>query len=328
MFQSTHPHGVRPARTFLLSPPFCFNPRTHTGCDNKQSKLKRLIKSFNPRTHTGCDGFRRNGYNARRYVSIHAPTRGATVFASVVFHKTLFQSTHPHGVRLNEQAANKLSDVVSIHAPTRGATTFAGAVFSIWVVSIHAPTRGATTPTYKTQPLTSRFNPRTHTGCDKPVSRCASFTDKFQSTHPHGVRHRRVEIQTGIARFNPRTHTGCDLFLLPSSFIRRCFNPRTHTGCDGTDCTAGQFGYCFNPRTHTGCDVPAHTLTLPTRVSIHAPTRGATENGALISLCSLGFNPRTHTGCDIHDTGACRLFVVSIHAPTRGATQYRRHCPK
>ena len=34
MFQSTHPHGVRPATTGLTDYRLnCFNPRTHTGCD-------------------------------------------------------------------------------------------------------------------------------------------------------------------------------------------------------------------------------------------------------------------------------------------------------
>ena len=58
------------------------------------------------------------------------------------------------------------------------------------------------------------------------------------------------------------------------------------------------------------------------RVSIHAPTRGATHS-RLLSLSSSGcFNPRTHTGCDI--TSGSYIFArrVSIHAPTRGATNW------
>ena len=57
MFQSTHPHGVRPATTGLTDYRLnCFNPRTHTGCDNPE----------------------RVAVNNVRRVSIHAPTRGAT----------------------------------------------------------------------------------------------------------------------------------------------------------------------------------------------------------------------------------------------------------
>ncbi len=77
----------------------CFNPRTHTGCDWYKPHQDRIDRGFNPRTHTGCDDllFR---YGVLVLVSIHAPTRGATI--------TLFDISPPFHV--------------SIHAPTRGAT--------------------------------------------------------------------------------------------------------------------------------------------------------------------------------------------------------------
>ncbi len=59
-------------------------------------------------------------------------------------------------------------------------------------------------------------------------------------------------------------------------------------------------------------------------VSIHAPTRGATQHSTPGSIETPGFNPRTHEGCDIHCHLKCRAKQVSIHAPTRGAT-YRQH---
>ena len=77
-FQSTHPHGVRPfssrSGTAILT---CFNPRTHTGCDQRP-----YIRDSRP-----------------LYVSIHAPTRGATHRPHPVAIEGQFQSTHPHGVR-------------------------------------------------------------------------------------------------------------------------------------------------------------------------------------------------------------------------------------
>ena len=57
MFQSTHPRGVR---LFMAS----------NRCESK---------GFNPRTHAGCDPGPRTPYNRHSRVSIHAPTRGATV---------------------------------------------------------------------------------------------------------------------------------------------------------------------------------------------------------------------------------------------------------
>ena len=76
-FQSTHPHGVRRASIKNLLRQFSFNPRTRTGCD------------------VGIDDSRLGSY-----VSIHAPARGATDAGFNAADTTVFQSTHPHGVRL------------------------------------------------------------------------------------------------------------------------------------------------------------------------------------------------------------------------------------
>ena len=99
---------------------------------------------------------------------------------------------------------------------------------------------------------------------------------------------------------------------------------------------------CFNPRTHTGCDVSLAWLVTGSGVSIHAPTRGATDNNednsflgefqsthphgvrrhtkTIINKGIKSFNPRTHTGCDKSFSAAQAFLLVSIHAPTRGAT--------
>ena len=58
----------------------------------------------------------------KTFISIHAPTRGATPI----------RITKP--IRL----------IISIHAPTRGATTPGTVLKSKYAISIHAPTRGAT----------------------------------------------------------------------------------------------------------------------------------------------------------------------------------------
>ena len=56
----------------------------------------------------------------------------------------------------------------------------------------------------------------------------------------------------------------------------------------------------FNPRSHKGSDAIKCNNNFCTLISIHAPTRGATED--LIT--------------------AFRGWDISIHAPTRGATHY------
>ena len=147
-------------------------------------------------------------------------------------------------------------------------------------------------------------------------------------------------------RFNPRTHTGCDRRAITVGVPFFGFNPRTHTGCDSTLLTWCTAGESFNPRTHTGCDlldlVSRHPVVVsihaPTRgatqrqpgdnraciVSIHAPTRGATEGGLILPVHVPGFNPRTHTGCDSSVLSQPVNVEVSIHAPTRGATLARQ----
>ena len=100
IFQSTHPHGVRPAclATRPRSPKH-FNPRTRMGCDllatpeycrayGFQSthphgvRLRREEKQsrfsyFNPRTRMGCDVLT-ICFDPAANISIHAPAWGAT----------------------------------------------------------------------------------------------------------------------------------------------------------------------------------------------------------------------------------------------------------
>ena len=118
---------------------------------------------FNPRTHTGCD-IAAWADDYEHSVSIHAPTRGATIHAI-------------HITRLN---------TVSIHAPTRGATALPGVGAYVWGVQSTHP-HGVRHSIILVVTCGSRFNPRTHTGCDR-YGPCGVRTKPFQSTHPHGVR--------------------------------------------------------------------------------------------------------------------------------------------
>ena len=80
-------------------------------------------------------------------VSIHAPAWGATQGNCLKITNHGFQSTPPHGGRLDLYAAGESLVYVSIHAPAWGATKSAvkGAPFQ--TVSIHAPAWGATKAT-------------------------------------------------------------------------------------------------------------------------------------------------------------------------------------
>ena len=124
--------------------------------------------------------------------------------------------------------------------------------------------------------------------------------------------------------------------------IRIGFNPRTHTGCDDDKPASGNYYDGFNPRTHTGCDVVSDELEQVEKVSIHAPTRGATSyptnwnkskkfqsthpHGVrpihLIFLTDFILFQSTHPhGVRLQDSSGIQgPLPVSIHAPTRGAT--------
>ena len=144
-FQSTHPHGVRPLLCPNMTVSVLFQSTHPHGVRRCLSALCERASSFNPRTHTGCD-ICAVKHKVIHNVSIHAPTRGATlqIYPKKVCRKRFnprthtgcdlqaegmgydnkqFQSTHPHGVRPAYQVGLRYQQHVSIHAPTRGATT-------------------------------------------------------------------------------------------------------------------------------------------------------------------------------------------------------------
>ena len=169
--------------------------------------------------------------------------------------------------------------------------------------------------------LKSSFNPRAHAGRD-PISRNTSPTRAmFQSTRPRG------------ARQNPAM----------TFYVAMSFNPRAHAGRDANPPADQPPTPRFNPRAHAGRDPGADKYISISEVSIHAPTRGATQFAqGMRTLCN-GFNPRAHAGRDFpavaagatgecfnprahagRDLSVCHRSAVgnvSIHAPTRGATK-------
>ncbi len=55
------------------------------------------------------------------------------------------------------------------------------------------------------------------------------------------------------------------------------FNPRAHTGRDAQKALDAEIEASFNPRAHTGRDANSNPSAMSWDVSIHAPTRGATQ---------------------------------------------------
>ena len=57
------------------------------------------------------------------------------------------------------------------------------------------------------------------------------------------------------------------------------------------------------------------------KISIHAPTRGATKLFFLLRQFPKNFNPRSHERSDAETLQRGASTAISIHAPTRGATK-------
>ena len=100
LFQSTHPHGVRPSGVITGCRCVKFQSTHPHGVRPFNTDQSLLYQYFNPRTRTGCDVKNSLTLNERRKISIHAPARGATISRQTPGSlRPLFQSTHPHGVR-------------------------------------------------------------------------------------------------------------------------------------------------------------------------------------------------------------------------------------
>ena len=210
---------------------------------------------------------------------------------------------------------------VSIHAPTRGATrAISDLQRNITCFNPRTHTGCDVADSTHNYDVVS-FNPRTHTGCDKYKSNTFICTLWFQSTHPHGVRHKCGDSSKARGtRFNPRTHTGCDGLLqailstgvkfqsthphgvrLRKQFDGGLYLPFQSTHPHGvlhTPYNLSNSQIFLNPPPHRGGDGHTAGHAHGELVSIHAPTRGAT----------------------VKELGAHKVLLVSIHAPTRGAT--------
>ncbi len=144
--------------------------------------------------------------------------------------------------------------LISIHAPTRGATNPLATTRQPSSISIHAPTRGATASTTSVRPIIP-----------------------FQSTLPREER-----------RFH--SHLVCKLLIFQSTLPREerlnsleCvgfpnnFNPRSHERSDSKQYDFKFNTENFNPRSHERSDPSPVSLVVTSIISIHAPTRGATN---------------------------------------------------
>ena len=278
VFQSTHPSGVRPDTVTRHQNSSDFNPRTPVGCDACRCAAAWSSAYFNPRTPVGCDCHCDLGEVAAFHISIHAPQWGATWrlwqhltadrdfnprtpvgcdVPAVLNHSptTLFQSTHPSGVRLSYVLIGSGETQFQSTHPSGVRRPAQVSARQRQSISIHAPQWGATIKLLL-DASHSKFQ-STHPSGVRRNGHCNCLCHKqFQSTHPSGVRLANwLTLCAPCNNFNPRTPVGCDC-------IPACpANNRSH----------------FNPRTPVGCDPARLQDSGSASISIHAPQWGATE---------------------------------------------------
>ena len=121
-------------------------------------------------------------------ISIHAPTRGATMPKSPAVNGNIYFNPRSH--KGSDQCHSLLLQWsgISIHAPTRGATAILVLSDVSFTISIHAPTRGATQFRQRQPTFSFHFNPRSHKGSDFLCS----------------------IVRVNLFNFNPRSHKGSD----------------------------------------------------------------------------------------------------------------------
>ena len=232
-------------------------------------------------------------------ISIHAPTRGATLCGFLSANGYKFQSTLPREERHKLALVASAFDIFQSTLPREERQNIYSGITNGVLISIHAPTRGAT-----------YFFPLT----------CSALI--FQSTLPREERHIICHMTICLSDFNPRSHERSDVGI-PSVGSDKKIS--IHAPTRGATQLLGQvislrikfqstlpreerrstncFAFLqrhFNPRSHERSDSILTYATNDTLISIHAPTRGATD---------------TNTARISHGR-------ISIHAPTRGATNY------
>ena len=259
-----------------------FNPRTHEGCDACTHCW--AAGSYGISIHVlvwGCDYSDTEIVNDV-HISIHAPARGATKTRDLIVDLPF----------------------ISIHAPARGATYSYKKSIPRQTISIHAPHAGCDTNRLRCHSGKQYFNPRTPCGVRLEYNRQDVVAEKFQSTHPRGVR--RLHVNHSRAR-------------------AANFNPRTREGCDAAMMTAAQLGVEPFQSTHPmrGATRTDYAVTAGSNISIHAPHAGCDLETVRDYVCKeTDFNPRTPCGVrhKIVTEGIVDTPFQSTH-PMRGATR-------
>ena len=283
------------------------------------------MSDFNPRSHKGSDWIT-DSIVSLGIISIHAPTRGATLQKRKCEFLLKFQSTLPQGERLHvhrycrtrerfqstlPQGERRKRNINSKHSNRyfnprshKGSDWLGQNFFLYNNISIHAPTRGAT---YRRDGEKENRYISIHA-----PTRGATFAFK------------RLNNFSLISIHAP-TRGATD--LVSRDYRNSEFQSTLPQGERLTKRLLNKISLYFNPRSHKGSDrAPLSSLAYP-NISIHAPTRGATGiYSKNKSLLNISIHAPTRGATCIDFLMLIVFLAISIHAPTRGATQIQNFC--
>ena len=209
-------------------------------------------------------------------------------------------------------------------------------------VSIHAPTRGATTCSQPVLLRWSRFNPRTHEGCDSgrtvlfsisvvsihaPTRGATELSWKqlialmFQSTHPRGVRQKHRDWLLPDPEFQSTHPRGVRLDICCDQVkFDNGFNPRTHEGCDWVPLIITWLINTFQSTHPRGVRPPFVRYGIEHNEFQSTHPRGVRHLDRWHEKTVFKFQSTHPRGVRQLRWSQIETYTVSIHAPTRGAT--------
>ena len=297
-----------------------FNPRTHVGCDLTLFLIPIFLVNFNPRTHVGCD----SGGHLLTCPTPHFNPRthvGCDLSFLIVQINLRYFNPRTH------VGCDLVIHKCLGHTQNFNPRTHVGCDFSvIYVLSAEL-----------------YFNPRTHVGCDQVRQsldfgllisiHAPTWGATYSSLSSHESQSISIHAPTWGAT-HPPTICPAPQVKFQSTHPRGVRPPRpdrlrcilgfqsTHprgvrrAGGGGDETTSR---ISIHAPTWGATCITAYLFDLA-KISIHAPTWGATAIPPYAPTIRFYFNPRTHVGCDKFSVIDCPIGVISIHAPTWGAT--------
>ena len=254
LFQSTHPSGVRLFVVGYHRTRYTFQSTHPSGVRPSQPSTVRSNHHISIHAPQWGATWERIPDRHPIAISIHAPQWGATRVDVDLILDQEFQSTHPSGVRPScrscswescyfnprtpvgcdvRRTENGKQIAISIHAPQWGATSARPERSVRRPISIHAPQWGATAVEYAIGDTVRPFQSTHPSGVRlRRIEMTSAPSFLFQSTHPSGVRPVRLPVCRIHAKFQSTHPSGVRRELFVRVFDAVYFNPRTPVGCD------------------------------------------------------------------------------------------------